>query len=114
MIFPTVEFAIFFPVVLALSWALMPRPRLWKPFMHAMSYLFYCAADWRFGLLLAAITLANQAAALLLGRTTDERRRTQITTVAVVERLLPACQLGASGWPGRSGQIMSNHSLADS
>jgi len=26
MLFPTVEFGVFFPLVLALSWALMPRP----------------------------------------------------------------------------------------
>ena len=54
MIFPTVEFAIFFPVVLALSWALMPRPRLWKPFILVASYVFYArgrtgssASCWR-------------------------------------------------------------------
>ena len=33
VVFPSFEFAFFFPVVLALSWALMPRPRLWKPFI---------------------------------------------------------------------------------
>ena len=33
MLFPTVQFAIFFPVVLTLSWLLMSRPRLWKPFI---------------------------------------------------------------------------------
>ena len=41
MLFPTVQFALFFPVVLALSWALMPRQRLWKPFILAASYVFY-------------------------------------------------------------------------
>ena len=35
MVFPSIEFAVFFPPVLALSWALMPRPRLWKPFILA-------------------------------------------------------------------------------
>ena len=48
MLFPTVQFAIFFPIVLALSWALMSRPRLWKPFIIAASYVFYAAASWRF------------------------------------------------------------------
>ena len=52
MLFPTVQFAIFFPIVLALSWALMPRPRLWKPFIVVASYVFYAAANWRFCLLL--------------------------------------------------------------
>ena len=48
MLFPTVEFAIFFPVVLALSWALMSRPSIWKPFIVAVSYLFYASANWKF------------------------------------------------------------------
>jgi alginate O-acetyltransferase complex protein AlgI len=54
MVFPSFEFAFFFPVVLALSWALMPRPRLWKPFVLAASYLFYAAASPRYCILLAA------------------------------------------------------------
>ena len=68
MVFPSVEFAVFFPLVLALSWLLMPRPRLWKPLALAASYLFYAAADPRFCLLLAAVTLVNQAGAVLRGR----------------------------------------------
>ena len=52
VLFPTVEFAIFFPIVLALSWALMPRQDCWKPFILVASYVFYAAADPRFCLLL--------------------------------------------------------------
>ena len=40
MVFPTVQFAIFFPIVLALSWALMKRQWAWKPFVLAASYVF--------------------------------------------------------------------------
>jgi alginate O-acetyltransferase complex protein AlgI len=85
VVFPSFEFAFFFPVVLALSWALMPRPHLWKPFVLVASYVFYSAASPRYALLLAGITLANQAGAVLVGRTEDSRRRTQImaATVAV-------------------------------
>src|SRR3954453_17546027 len=83
MLFPTVEFALFFPVVLALSWALMPRQALWKPFIIVASYVFYGYASWRFCVLLAAITLGNQAAAKLLGRTQDERARKWIVGLAV-------------------------------
>ena len=87
MLFPTVQFAIFFPIVLALSWALMPRQRLWKPFIVLASYVFYAAADPRFCLLLAAVTLLNQAAAKALGRTADERARKWITGLAVAADL---------------------------
>ena len=47
MLFPTVQFAIFFPIVLAISWALMSRPSLWKPFIIFASYVFYASASWR-------------------------------------------------------------------
>ena len=91
MVFPSYEFAFFFPIVLALSWALMPRPRLWKPFILVASYIFYAAASPRYCLLLAGITLANQAGALLVHRTSDERCRTYIMAATV------AVDLGALG-----------------
>ncbi len=83
MLFPTVQFAIFFTVVLALSWALMPRQRLWKPFIIVASYVFYAAADPRFCLLLGGVTLGNQAAARLIDRTESERGRSWIVGAAV-------------------------------
>ncbi len=83
MVFPSFEFAFFFPVVLALSWALMPRPRLWKPFVLAASYLFYAAASPRYCILLGAITLANQAGAVLVHRARDERSRKRLTAIVV-------------------------------
>jgi alginate O-acetyltransferase complex protein AlgI len=84
VLFPTIQFAIFFPIVLALSWWLMPKQRLWKPFIVVASYVFYAAADPRFCLLLAAITLVNQLAAVRIHATEDERRRNWITAAAVV------------------------------
>ena len=83
MVFVTVEFAIFFPVVLALSWALMKRQWAWKPFILAASYVFYSAANPLFCIMLAGLTLANQAAAKLVHRTEDNRRRRQIVAAAV-------------------------------
>src|SRR3954453_5619886 len=83
MLFPTVQFAIFYPLVLGLSWLLMPRPNFWKPFILVVSYIFYAYANWRFCLLLGGVTLGNQAAAKLIGRTEDERRRKWIMGVAV-------------------------------
>jgi alginate O-acetyltransferase complex protein AlgI len=86
VIFPTVEFAVFFPIVLGLSWLLMPRPALWKPFILTISYAFYAAADWRFVLLLVGITLVNQAAAVGAARS-QGRRRTAIVAAAVIADL---------------------------
>jgi alginate O-acetyltransferase complex protein AlgI len=84
VLFPTVEFAIFFPIVLALSWALMSRQPLWKPFIVVASYFFYAAADPRFCLLLAAITLVSQFAVVAIHRTEDERLRKWICAGGVV------------------------------
>src|SRR3954462_10295378 len=83
MLFPTVQFAIFYPLVLGLSWLLMPRPTFWKPFILVASYIFYAYANWKFCLLLGGVTLGNQAAAKLIGRTEQERRRKWIMGVAV-------------------------------
>ena len=88
MLFPTVQFAVFFPPVFALSWLLMSRPKLWKPFIVAASYLFYAAADWRFCFLIAAVTLGNQAAAVLVHRTRERAPRTWIVAAAVTLDLL--------------------------
>ncbi|MFP5362856.1 MAG: MBOAT family O-acyltransferase [Thermoleophilia bacterium] len=83
MVFPTVQFAVFFPIVLALSWALMRRQNVWKPFMLTASYIFYAAADPRFCLLLAGITLANQLASKLIHASDDARVRKRIITIIV-------------------------------
>src|SRR5215217_4208343 len=83
MVFPTVEFAIFFPIVLALSWALMKRQWAWKPFILAASYVFYSAANPLFCVMLGGLTLANQGAAKLIHRTQDDRRRRLIVGAAV-------------------------------
>lgn len=88
MIFPTIEFAAFLAVVMTASWLLMPRPRLWKPFILAASYFFYGFADARFVLLLVASTLLNQAAAHAAHRLRDRR----VLLAAV------ACDLGLLGW----------------
>ena len=83
MVFPTVQFAVFFPIVLALSWALMRRQNVWKPFMLTASYVFYAAADPRFCLLLAGITLANQFASKLIHASDDARVRKRIIAIIV-------------------------------
>jgi len=83
VVFPSVEFAVFFPAVLGLSWWLMPRPRAWKAFVLAASYVFYAAADVRFCALLAGVTVVNQAGAVLVGRASSDRAKNVIVAVTV-------------------------------
>jgi alginate O-acetyltransferase complex protein AlgI len=88
MLFPSVQFGIFFPIVLALSWALMSRPPLWKPFILIASYVFYAAASPVFCLLLGGVTLWNHGAAVLIDRSESKRTRSRICALAVAGDLL--------------------------
>ena len=68
MLFPTATFAIFFLLVLPLSWLTMPWPHRWRPFMIAASYVFYSWWDWHFIFLLAGSTLWNHVLAVAIHR----------------------------------------------
>lgn len=91
MIFPTLEFALFFIVVLPLNWMLMPRPALWKPFIIAASYLFYGSADWHYVWLLGGCTVWNQVIARAIHRS-PEKVRSSLLALGV------AGDLGLLGW----------------
>jgi alginate O-acetyltransferase complex protein AlgI len=58
MLFPTITFAVFFLLVFIGNWLLMPRPRLWKPFILLASFVFYGWWEWRFVLLLVLSAVA--------------------------------------------------------
>ena len=92
MLFPTIQFALFFVVVLTANWLLLPHRQRWKWFMLAASYIFYGAWDWRFVLLIVASTLVNQFAAGAMSATNDQRLRRRYVVAAV------AANLGILGW----------------
>ncbi len=63
MLFPTIDFAIFFVVAFVVAWLLNPYPTPWKLAIIALSYFFYAWWDWRFVfLLLASTALAHLGA----------------------------------------------------
>ncbi len=84
MLFPTATFALFFVLVLPLSWLLMPHPHRWRPFMIVASYVFYGWWDWRFVFLLAACTLWNQVLAVRIWRAEIASRRHALLVLALV------------------------------
>ena len=86
MLFPTVDFAIFFVVVLTANWFLMPHPKLWRIVMLAASFFFYGSWDYRFTALLAGSILINQALAVAIHRSVG-RRRHHLVTAAVAANL---------------------------
>ena len=92
MVFPTIEFAVFFAVVLTVSWLLMPTPAWWKPFMLAVSLFFYGFVDAHWVLLLGFSIVANQIAATVVARLTDPRGRKAVLITAIV------IDLGLLGW----------------
>jgi D-alanyl-lipoteichoic acid acyltransferase DltB (MBOAT superfamily) len=102
LIFPTVQFAAFFAVVLPISWLLMPYRRAWKLFLIAASYYFYASADWHFVFLLAGCTLWNQLWAKVLAVEQADPYRRIIVGVAIVG------DLGILGWFKYYGFFVAN------
>jgi len=77
MLFNSIEFAVFLPIVLTLFWWLPVRRnlRLQNLLVTVASYLFYGWWDYRFLLLIFFSTLVDYSVGLALGRTEDPRRR---------------------------------------
>ena len=92
MLFPTIDFAIFFGIVFVLNWLFAPFPTRWKIFIIVASYVFYAWWDWRFIFLLGFSTVATTAGGRLVNRAGTEtmRRFWLIATVAI--------ELGLLGW----------------
>lgn len=83
MLFPTIEFGIFFLVVFAASWAVRGWPEIRKLVLLAASYFFYGWWDWRFLGLLFLSTVINYAAGLALARTSNVFLRKAVVGLAV-------------------------------
>ena len=60
MLFPTIDFAIFFALVFLGHWLLNPKPLPWKLFMIGASYVFYAWWDVHFVWLLAGVSVVSQ------------------------------------------------------
>lgn len=87
MIFPTVEFAVFFLIVFALHWLILDRTRSWKWFMLAASYFFYGYWNWKFVALLILSSMINHGAALWIERLPRGAWRKSVLAVAVTFNL---------------------------
>jgi D-alanyl-lipoteichoic acid acyltransferase DltB (MBOAT superfamily) len=85
VLFPTTTFAVFFIVVLFLSWLLMPHPQRWRVFIVVASFVFYARWDWKFIFLLGFSVIWNWAAGLAIhrARTTGSRKALLAVAVAV-------------------------------
>jgi alginate O-acetyltransferase complex protein AlgI len=83
VLFPTVSFAVFFMIVLPVSWALMPHQRAWRVWILLASYVFYAWWDWRFVFLLFASTIVNHVLAVAIHRSQTVVARKSFLTLAI-------------------------------
>src|SRR5215469_16284451 len=76
MLFPTVEYALFFLTVLAIAWGLYRLPRVHKAFLLLASYAFYGFWNWTYlHLLIGVSVFAGVIAKLIQGGTSPGARK---------------------------------------
>jgi D-alanyl-lipoteichoic acid acyltransferase DltB (MBOAT superfamily) len=88
MLFPTLDFLLFFLVVAAALAALERRFAIKKAMLVAASYFFYAQWDWRFCFLLAGSTAVSYVAGLLIGASANRRTRRRVLAAGVALHLV--------------------------
>jgi alginate O-acetyltransferase complex protein AlgI len=92
MLFPTIEFALFFALVFPVTWLLNDYNTAKKWFLVAASYFFYASWNASYTLILLGSSLFNFALALGLDRLGDGAARRALLWLGV------ACNLGLLGY----------------
>ena len=92
MLFPTIDFAIFFAVAFTVNWLLNPYAGWWKLAMIGLSYVFYGWVGWSYCLLLLATTAVAYGGGVRVHAARNERGRRIAMGVAV------AVLLGILAW----------------
>jgi alginate O-acetyltransferase complex protein AlgI len=88
MLFNSIDFAVFLPLVFLLYWFVLSRSlRLQNAFLIASGFVFYGWWDWRFLGLLIFTSGTDYLVALGLDRSQDERRRKFLLGVSLVANL---------------------------
>lgn len=88
MLFPTVDFFVFFALVVAAMAALARNHGARKLVLVGASYVFYGMWNWRFCFLLAGSSLLSYAAGRLIAGSEGPRRRALVRTGAITLHLL--------------------------
>src|SRR5580693_6513798 len=92
MLFPTIDFAIFFAIAFTVNWLLNPYAGWWKVSMIALSYVFYGWVGWSYCLLLLLTTVVAYTGGAWVAASRNERGR-RIAMASSVAALL-----GVLGW----------------
>ena len=88
MLFNSLDFAIFLPIVFVLYWFVFNRNLKWQNLLvAAASYLFYGWWDWRFLSLIFFSTLVDYFVGRNLGNITDKSQRKILLWVSIIVNL---------------------------
>ena len=96
MLFNSIQFALFLPIVFLLYWFVFDRfisksrhqLRLQNAFVVVASYVFYGWWDWRFLLLIAFTSFCSWGSGLLIGKAETRKKAKLWTTLNIVLNLL--------------------------
>ena len=92
MLFNSIEFLAFLPIVFMGYWLVFKRLRLQNIFVVLCSYVFYGWWDWRFLILIAFTTFCSYASGILLEKKEGDRRAQRwISAVNITLNLLILC-----------------------
>lgn len=87
MLFPTIEFALFFIIVFSLNWATIKLNLLRKIILTIASYFFYGYWDWRFMFLLFSCSASNYLFGYLIGVFKNDRLKKATLVISVIFNL---------------------------
>ena len=88
MLFNSIEFALFLPIVFVLYWFVANKNiSVRNGFVVIASYFFYACWDWRFLFLILFSTLTDYVVGLLLNKESTQRKRKMLLAVSVVINL---------------------------
>ncbi|MBU2508471.1 MAG: MBOAT family protein [Bacteroidetes bacterium] len=88
MLFNSIDFAVFLPIVFVLYWFLINRNRTAQNLLIvAASYIFYGWWDWRFLSLIAFSTLVDYAVGIGLSKSTEQRKRTLLLWTSITANI---------------------------
>ncbi len=87
MLFNSLTFVVFYAAVFALYWLLKARAPQ-NVLLLAASWIFYGAWSWKFLLLLIASTLLDYVAGLLIGASSNSRRKRLVLLISVTGNLI--------------------------
>ena len=88
MLFNSIDFAVFLPVVFVIYWFLLNRNlKVQNIFILLASAVFYGWWDWRFLFLILFSTLVDYSTGLLLGREENQRKRMLLLCISITINL---------------------------